>query len=329
VGVAYSNGPIAFRSDLRADTAAHLLADLDGALAGVNWASTPIADGYEYVLTSPQGLQCKVRIKNTGGTVFGGYPYVTVQFVSIDGLHSGTEHWLVCGPAEFIAAGYQVVANCCQLFVSLRGITTDLLPSDLHSVAGGIPYVAEADPDTECAAAAGADAETTTGIWWSSGGYHRAVGNFRTSRYAQQNFSHFRNGVLVTKYSGSNLGPTDGTLQLYPLTEPENVDFWFFSHPQILRYGDDAPFYIHPFIGWGYQIMGQLWDAMLATAPISPVDSYISTTETDDADQIRVARWMVWNYDVGDTKGGVGTWFATLLLLTGEPFTKCQANYAY
>lgn len=330
MGIAYSEGTVVYTTP-RSDTSAHFLADLDAALTSAGWSGAAITGGTKYTIASPQGLQCKVKIFDDGATVFGGWHYLTVQFLSVDETLLGFAHKLLYGVPDYEAYGYELVANQCQLFVALRGITQEGVIGSLrhYSVAGGIPYV-PSSVDPECAASAGPDAAVSR-IFWSCGD---AVFNtdFRNSRYCTSAYSYCLNGAVTVKAAASSeAGPENpytGALQLYPLTMTGDADAWYLRQPRIVKYKSGDPLYLHPFIGWGFKIQGQLWDAFMVSRDTT-LDEIVTTRETDAGGGTRLSTWLAWNYQIpSGEKGGGGTWFATLYLLKGTAASGIW-NYAY
>jgi len=327
MGVAFSDSAIAYQP-LRTDDPDNFIDDLDEVLVGVGWVSTPVTGGFIYTLTSPQGLQARLQVRNLGDSVpfAGTYKYVTLQFLNMTGSVVGFEHKVTTGPG-FSAEEYWVLAGICQVFIAILGNSTSTIsgvPPDAHrtSFAGGIPYI-PTPIGPECEASSG-DAEVTTSIWWSSrrGGTPEQWQHIRTGRYCCNYFDFQRNGAVYIHNNSSSLDtPYTGTLQLYPLTMTEDVDFWFYTFPRIIRYGDDGYMKITPYLGWTFSIWGQLWDAFLAT-DVLPLESTVEYDETDvDTGGTRHTSWIAWNYYGASSTllGGIGTMFATLCLLTGPP----------
>src|SRR5262245_60264109 len=100
--VAYSNLPIV-KGTIRADSVAHLIADLDALVATAGWtAKTSVTDGFKYILTSPQGFQCKVLVQdairyvaaNPSADLYTGQS-VVVQFMSFDETNKSFPHQLM------------------------------------------------------------------------------------------------------------------------------------------------------------------------------------------------------------------------------------------
>src|SRR5215203_5997913 len=115
--------PIAFSRSAIIDTTADgttvalLRAGLHTALTDAGWSATGVTGGYKFTFTSRQDLTAACWIRDEGLTIFG-YPCLSVQFGSEDGGHMGRVHLLV---ASAHREAYQVVANHCQMFVSLTG----------------------------------------------------------------------------------------------------------------------------------------------------------------------------------------------------------------
>jgi hypothetical protein len=319
VAVAYSNHPVS-HTTIRSDTSAHLLADLDTALTAVGWSSSVVTGGHKYTLTSPQGYTCKVKIWDAGDS-----NRIRVQFLSTDETLSGYVHPLLYGVAAVYNIGYELVAGRCQFFLAVIGITTQSLVVGTHdyTVAGGIPYV-PASVVPECTASAGSDA--TTQIWWSSGAGGSDYSDVRLGRVCSGGYSYCLNStVFVSTAAGADSGLTSG-LRIFPFTSVENVDVWYAARPRAVKYGSGATMYVEPYIGWGEQIRGQLWDAVQATKG-QLLDTTLVTSTIDTNGHAVSLTWLVWNENI-TTRGGGGTYFSTLYLLINNAGTSLY-NYAY
>lgn len=322
-------------STLRADTSVHLRGDLDNALIGAGWThDTVLSSGYLYQLQSPQGLACKCRIQDTGATettTLGTTEhYLEIQFQSDDTALQGVEHRLIYSSTNTsYAGGYQVIAGICQMFLSMPGITDEQMAGGhrANTVAGGIPAIPD-DVSTPCQITG---APTITDNWWSCGIAKNGDPCARTSRYFRNNYSYCRNGILYTK----DVVLTDDSdsyetmpLQFLPLTATQNIDYFPYIYPQVLKYNDSVPLVIDALMGFHWVIVGQVWDAFQMSAPTS-IDDIVTSTETDEGNNSFTATWQAFNYHVpSDGKGGVGTWFATLYLLRSMP-GEDLCNYAY
>jgi hypothetical protein len=336
MGVAYSGGHVEY-STLRADTIAHLQADLDALLLRCGWTHTAVTGGYAYLLTSPQDLQAKLTITNSGDTeAFTPWPNLRLVIANADGSAAGQWHFLATTSSTYATVGYEAIAGPCQLFVALRGYATQAIGRDAGGVetqsqryafACGVPYVST--PVDACATSSGSD--TTTATWWASSKETMPddKDNFRSGRYCSGFYDVSHNGTTTSIGNSPYKSAYDSPLELFPLTETQDVDFWFYSRPQVLKYGSGDPLFLNPFVGWGFKIYGQLWDAFLASAPAAAVDDVKTTTETDTAGGSRLCTWLGWNYKIPEeSKGGGGTWYATLYLLTTK-YTRGVENLAY
>lgn len=263
-----------------------LIAGLHAALVSAGWSFVPLADGYKYTITSPQGLVAKVTLRDTGRVVglAPSYPAVDVRFMSEDESLQGPVHALRTQAGHI----YQVIVNTCQLWVSWPEHTTGLATM----ACGGIPFVPIAFPG-ECGTNRGSDL-ITTDIWWSNGNlsplnfWTESGRSFRRSYCVQlpATYSACRNGDLLTSY-----GDQSGMVRLLPLAQQGFFPTGLGTGPPtrllVEEPPEGLPLWIDPMLMWGSlaeqgqsgqspaRIKGQVWDAAFRTASM-PIDDVYS-----------------------------------------------------
>jgi hypothetical protein len=303
---------------VRANTSVNLRADLDIILNDAGWSNkVAVSNGYKYSLLSPQSLTCKVLIKDKG-TVVGpvGVHAITIQFMSNDEMSLGMEHHLAYG----VYTQYQVIVGYCQLFISLPSeYGGGTLGAYFHTFAGGIPRIPDGT-SVDCVAEHGADISQS---WWtcSSGEYAFGITeSFRSHLYCNYNYSYNRNG-LVTIGTGPQTQASP-TLQLYTIKPTTNVEIQeYLGHsPPTKYYGTNTPLDIDAFVGWGYYIQGQIWDAFLRTGA-GTVDGVVATQELDSDGNYYFVYWKAYN----------STFYGTLYLRYTDPEKAAGdgSNYVY
>jgi hypothetical protein len=313
MGIAFTNGPVAFSNTLRIDTGAHLIADLDALLLSVNWTHAAIIpSGFIYKIESPQSYVAYVTVQDVGaagqgpGQSYDGHLIFQVAD-NTSGLNAGIQHWIGYGwPGSTY---YEAVANQCQLFLGLPSGETGPLFGAAESVALGIPYVAVGSGSC----VAGVNPAETDTIWWSCGsGENEGRGpDFRTAWAPLQNFSYSLNGVTVI--AGPSLSQASGMLNVFPLIPTD------LSAVSVVKYGSLDPLQIDPLLGWNYAMYGQVWDAFLSTA-FGTLDNVFSTSENNSGGGTSNANWIVWSFE-NDGPGIQGTYYGTLCLLTAPPMS--------
>ncbi len=303
--VAYSNLPIV-KGTMRADTAAHMVADLDGLVTLAGWTvKTAVTGGFRYTLTSPQGFQCKVLVQDDVN-YHADWPAVVlypsdfglvVQFMNFDETVKGFPHQLIpsrLGPRY--TGPMQVIVGICQLFISVPGSTITW-----GSVAGGIP----SRPNDTGPCNAGLGTVTVTDIWWSCGGSQFAF-DFRISANCYACSTYYLNGVAVIAADNNNVRPYDGLLCLFPLAPVDTYTIPV-QYPAI-TYSAHTPLCSDAFIGWGWTIKGQLWDAFLQTNA-QTLDSVGSFSDTDTDGNTVLISAQCWYSD----------FYSSLRLIYGNP----------
>jgi hypothetical protein len=332
--IRYSQGPIVYTT-IRGDTSAHLRADLDAVLLACNWKHVgPVSNGWVYLITSPEGLSCRVVVQDRGN--FTGpfrTPCITVQFQTADGSQGGFSHNIIYGASLAETKGYEVVANVCQLFMAVpgwSGSNANSLPGLFDtlnwSVAGGIPALPP-DSTQACAAAALPTVQQIKQIFWSCGTeYFLASSDFRSSRNAYSSWSWCLNDEIFIQ-AANQQDPASGMLCLFALTDTSNVDTWYEQPAAVLRYQTadgtpsgvqvtGTPLYIDAMVGWQSGMQGQLWDAFQVTT-YETLDSPVTVTDYDASGKPFTVSAVAWNNELPEgLDGGGGTYFSTLYLLT-------------
>jgi hypothetical protein len=78
--------------------------------------------------------------------------------------------------------------------------------------------------------------------------------------------SYYLNGVVVIAPDNNSISPDSGYLTLFPLADFNNP-FGTDSIPwPAITYSAHTVLNIDAFLGWGWNLRGQLWDAFLQTA---------------------------------------------------------------
>jgi len=260
--VAYSGKPI-IHDSLRADTAAHTIADLHAILLLAGWqVNRALTGGWVYDVTSPQitHYACRVlvqdninyKLDNPSADLYN-FPSVVIKFYNVAETISSFDHQLRTN-GDY--PSLQCIAGRCQLFISLVGS----IGLSWSSFAGGIPFV----PIYEGSCTEGLTPPAITDLWWTNGGSQFGF-DWRTQFDCYACMSYYLNGVVVIAPDNNTIAPDSGFLALVPLIAT-NV----FSHNQIpwpsITYSSHKPLVIDALVVWDWQIHGQLWDAFLLTA---------------------------------------------------------------
>ncbi len=308
--VAYSNLPVV-RGTARADSVAHLIADLDARVTAAGWTTrSTVTGGFKYTLTSPQGFACKVRFIDaanyeTPADLYN-FASVVVQFMSSDESRKSFPHQLNCTAFSTM----QVIVGICQLFISVPGVAG--IPGGWGSVAGGIP----SRPNDTGPCNAGLGTVTVTEIWWSCGGSQFAY-DFRNSANCYADSTYSFNGVMTTVPDDNTVAPYAGHLCLFPLTP---VDTYTIPvQYQAVTYSAHTPLCIDAFIGWEWKIRGQLWDAFLQTSAqtLDSVDTFSDTDKDGNPVAIYAQCWY-------------SDFYSSLRLIYGSPTdSDSGGNVAY
>lgn len=322
MGVRYSLSTIIFNQGIRADSSAHMIADIDACLVQAGWIHTAITGGWEYQAESPDGLQMALLLQQVPAD---GSDYIRFTPTSADGSRVGLYQKIECNVAT-TTSYWQIWANICSMFLAPMD---DSLTGSGISFACGIPAIVT--PGTgPCTA--GVTVPTVTELWWSCGSGTDAfsgAADFFASRYASGAFNFSYNGVLYSATSNFfyNPGSDPGTLQLLPVCSTSNVDFLIGAPAQSLKWSNGTPLRTDALLAFNYQIRGQLWDAFLMNDQAPGIDEPFNYSETAADGTPLATSWIGWNYGNPGGAGGGGTWLATLYLLTVR--NGLIGNYAY
>ncbi len=316
--VAYSSLPIV-KSTTRADTAAHMIADLHAILTTAGWTTvSSVTGGHKYTITSPQGFQAKLLIQDDinykvdypgpGATLYN-FRSMVFQFWDSTFTIPGFPHQV---KADGTFSGTQVIAGICQVFLSVPGHTANETSYHWSSVAGGIP----SRPNDTGPCNAGIGAVTVTDIWWSCGGSQFPF-DFRVQANCYACMTYYFNGTAVIAVDNNNVRPYDGLLCLFPLAPVDTytipVEF------PAITYSAHTPLCIDAFLGWEWAIKGQLWDAFLQTNA-QVLDSIGSFSDIDtDGNTVSISA-QCWYSD----------FYSSLRLIFGNPTADIgPGNVAY
>ncbi len=318
VGLALTGQTPAFSDSLRADTRAHLLADLHGVLSTVWTSFSTFGDGYDYTLTSPQSLSARCRIWSPGDA---GFPdCIAAQFLSVDGLRVGPKHYIVTNRSDL--AGYQVWANQCQVFFAQPGVYRNHWvggEDGRRSFAGGVPYAY--GPFSGACLAQSPSPGVTTEVWWSCGDVDAAGLNAPCWRndYWCACFAACHNAVLRVATSAVRTNSALQIAGIFPAAKPFG-SLYASAWPSGLQWpGSDGatpqPLFYDPLLGWSTDNAGdavvraQLWDACCMTAA-STVDAEV---QSKDSATGAVGLWR--NYLYYGSSGSSDALVMSLLLL--------------
>lgn len=329
MAIAFSELPI-FHAMVGAGTSTALRDGLHDVFlaAGYEHIST-LADGRVYRLTSRQTLQCRVIVRDQGGSS-SGVPYITIQLASADGTRTGYEHELMYGDAR----QYRVIAGHCQFFISLPGSAEDLYNAQLgHNVCGGIPFV----PPDECEDAPPEAA--TTEAWWSSGAGLDTTEcvSLRWALYGKRSWSACHNGDVIV---GTTSQAVENLLYLVPMAQPDGDAFFRPSNQRTVWADQDVTsLWFDPLVAWGTgsgpttgvaRVRGQVWDAMLSSIDWALDHEHETMEQNAAGSTIGPFQWIVYSHYKGSmAQGSPGTFYASLHLLKGSPAVGAESNYAY
>ena len=310
-------GKSPYQASFAATTRAAVIAGVDAAAVACGWGRTAITGGWEYILTSPQGLKVKLRVQDLGNTGWG-HDQVNVTFLSASGSATSLPYvvWVYAG------ATMQVWANQCSIWASPvgTGYTNNSGVSDKPGVAfsGGVPYAYDTNESSD----------PTTELWWSEAGGVNNSSTFNDSRSSLRDgrlgslFSCCRNGVVYPDPTASTFDDP-GRLQI--------------SSPTVLApVGNCAPQQQHfngaltvpLYISWG-SVVGQIdgnsspclrgtvFDAALRT-----LDAVWDTAASFSVGGTAALNWVGYSHywDTGSTGAlETGTYFGSMFLLS--PFS--------
>jgi hypothetical protein len=289
--IAYSQHKIV-NSTLRADTAAHFVEDLEPQLIIAGWVRDRLlTDGYVYVLTSPDpgAYQAKMlvqqdlayRIDHPSVPLYN-FRGPVIQFMNMAESVISFQYQILSN-AHY--AGFQTVIGKAQIFISVPGQAGD----GWSAFAGGIPALPVSSGDC----VAGLTPLTITDMWWSCGGAQWGF-DFRTQATCYACMCYYENGVIVVAPDNNSISPDSGYLTLFPLADFNNP----FGTDQIawpaITYSAHTVLNIDAFLGWNWNIRGQLWDAFLQTAATT-LDQVQTFTDQDSGGNTFEVECITWH----------------------------------
>jgi hypothetical protein len=255
-----------------AETNEPLLSAIHACFTALEIPSTLYGDGYEYLLTSPQGLSCKLRITLSTYKVLIEplHHWLDVQFASLDGPE-GVVHRLRCGQRDGEAAyTSQMVASKAQVFFSTVGV--DQAGFDVQ---GGVPFV----PNPELCLLNSASCDQVSEAWWSCGSWLDEAwwyGGVRSMRHHYHGYGCWSaccNGDLV----GSSI--PGGSMLLVPVQHPGAFqEYWQSAAMKHYANATGNGIFVEPLIIWSSsdspmaRVRGQLYDAALYSKD-APLDA--------------------------------------------------------
>ena len=288
--VAYSNKTIVF-SVIASTPVTSLLSDLHTVLINAGWiVTTTLTGGHIYEITSPQTVAYKAHVLIQDNVHY----HIDHPTVPLDNFTSAVLQFMnvaetvVSFPYQLNASFdafsiFQVVAGRSQLFISVPG----RIGGGSSSFAGGIPYV----PPTSDGACTVASPTITTDIWWTCGGH--TPQDFRTQSNALTYMTYYFNGVAFIASDTVSWQEWDGLLCLFPLTAVNTYAVAQIPWPTI-TYSTHNVLAIDAFVGWQWQIRGQLWDAYLQTAA-GTLDATVTAADVDLHGQTFTVRSITWH----------------------------------
>ncbi len=260
--VAYSQHKIV-NGTLRGDTTANFIADLELQLIAAGWQlDRTLTGGYVYIMTSPDSvtLQAKVLVQDDVD-YHTEHPSVdlynfrgpVIRFLNMAETVQSFQYQLR-GAAVY--SGYQTVVGKSQIFISVPGHDG----TGWSALAGGIPAL----PTDNGVCVAGLTPPSITDFWWACGGAQWGF-DFRTQANCYACMTYYLNGVAVISPDNNNILPEAGLLCLFPLTSPDTYSSGVINWPTV-TYLAHSVLNIDAFIGWGWNLRGEIWDAFLQTA---------------------------------------------------------------
>lgn len=325
MGIAYSGTDIVWTA-FDGSTKELFVANFHAAALQANWGWSEIADGYEYLLTSPQAGMQPVRLKLWKEPTPYNANRVCFQMLSQDGARVASIYPIRCD------GEYKLHANACQFFLARTGVTLGAgwdgifgYYMGMWAICGGIPYVPTL---AEGALPGGGEIswvdhapQEPNEAWW-------CCQEFRWSWHctgfdACWNGDHRHQIDKYTPYSFQYITPGRGFLHL-PVVTPVLV----YNHAKAVWWDDhegDEPLYLDPLIAWGQNtatadniIRGQLWDAVIVSVD-RPLDHEMSF---EDLDWVNYMHWEGYlPYSL--------SYYSSLYLLKGIPAGAMRGHYAY
>ncbi len=308
--VAYSNKTIIF-SGIASNPVTSLLSDLHTVLINAGWiVTTTLTGGHIYEITSPQTVDYKAhvliqdnvnyKIDHPLADLFN-FTSAVIQVLNVAEDKVSFPYQLNASFDAYTA--FQVVAGRCQLFISVPGH----IGGGWSSFACGIPYV----PPLPGGACTVESPTVTTDIWWACAG-GQFIWDFRSQANALTTMTYYLNGTVFIAQPGTSWQEWDGLLCLFPLTAVNTYAVAQIPWPTI-TYSSHNVLAIDAFVGWQWQIRGQLWDAYLQTAA-GALDAIVTATDVDLHGQTFTVRSITWHsqfysslqliYEIG--RGGFG-----------------------
>lgn len=317
----------------------------------LGWESEEYLNGHVYLLNSPEGFSCLLRIWHKDNTDPHYPDCYAFQFLgNYESAPAGQVHHISSkGFSPFAPFYYRIWANACQIFIARVGVrqsSADLgaVAHKPYSVCGGVLYpLDDLAPTAPCAAATPGSVEATTELWWSAGD---DGGNGAASRTVES----FRSGHICRRYSfchNGNVSSTDfatsesDALQLvimrpggYAGNSPRgwNDGFRFLL--------DTDPVQTEPFIASGGIIYGQLYDALLLSKPyaLEQIEDIEETSVIEDElGGFTLSRYTKWinhtrNFPNQHPLGSLpddGRLYGLMLFHANGPSPSMKSNYAY
>lgn len=119
----------------------NFISQLDAYLISVHWVSTAVANGYKYLVTSPQGLQCYVYVRNLGHVAFLFGPFTcTFNMQSLDGTITGQDQEIAV--TNITDRTFVIIAGKCQFALAVVGRNSGIEGTSLIC---GIPFIPDED----------------------------------------------------------------------------------------------------------------------------------------------------------------------------------------
>ena len=321
-------------------------------LTGLGWISEVYLNGHVYLLESPSLFTCQMRVWHKGSGD-ASYPNsYAFQFLgNYVGAGVGQVHHISSSGHEFGANfDYRVWANQCQIFIARPGVRQaraeygTTFAYKPYSMCGGILHPLDRiAPFVACQLQSGPAAEETGELWWSAGDDDGKGGVFDED-FGQESYGtveSFRSGHICRRYSFCHNGSV--TAVEFASTELQSLQLCILRpggyggdrSPQGWDNGfrflvDARPVQVEPFLALGGTIYGQLYDALLLSAPYElEATERIEETKAikDAAGDLTKSRYTNWvNHTKNYTNRYVlgpqlddGRLYA-LMLLTGGPY---------
>lgn len=269
MGIAFSPPDKVVHADINASSSECLRNGLHLAVQQAGWEiNRAVTNGYVYLLTSPQdsALVCKVKIQDTGRTIWPFRPIIDVTFMTVDEnpANSSETYGLVWGNDSAYGQPVRRVRahiTPCQIFTYVPGIV-----HNGNAVMGGVPYIdpnALASTIDRCADEDSGE-KTWRAVWSARDG---GQGSFREG-WVCGAFTVVHNDQVIHDDVGWY---TPQRLRMLPVNRPNG--FWGgfgnanYNTPFMMRWiVTEEPLLFDAFIAWNevispMKIRGQIWDA--------------------------------------------------------------------